>query len=123
MTFAQNAEMRYSYSTPTDIASSARLDRDRAEQTVKATNKRARAAQDIVDGLRKDDVVSGLPFSQPVDFVYFNLWHHDGRTSKYGAFMGGPEFVQWHGNYPMLQKTAQLQSMAAQSRREHGRGK
>jgi hypothetical protein len=66
MTFAQSAEMRYSYSTPTDIASSARLDRDRAEQTVKATNKRARAAQDIVDGLRKDDVVSGLPFSQPV---------------------------------------------------------
>ena len=42
------------------------------------------------------------PFSQPIDFVYFDLWHYDGRTSKHGAFMGGADFVQWHGNYPML---------------------
>ena len=74
-------------------------------------------------GLRKDGVLTGPPFSQPIDFVYFDLWHYDGRTSKHGAFMGGADFVQWHGNYPMLQKTVELQSMAAELRREHGRGK
>jgi len=94
-----------------------------AEQAVKGTNERVRTAQDIVNGLRKDGVLSGPPFSQPIDFVYFDLWHYDGRTSKHGAFMGGADFVQWHGNYPMLQKTVQLQAMAAQLRREHGKGK
>ena len=81
------------------------------------------AAQEIVNGLRKDGILTGPPFSQPIDFVYFDLWHYDGRTSKHGAFMGGADFVQWHGNYPMLQKTVELQSMAAELRREHGKAK
>lgn len=94
-----------------------------AEQVVQMTNDRVRAAQELVDGLRKDGTITGPPFSQAIDFVYFDLWHYDGRTSKHGAFMGGADFVQWHGNYPMLQKTVQLQAMAADLRREHGRGK
>ena len=95
----------------------------RAEQVVLTTNDRVHAAQDIVNALRKDGVLTGPPFSQPIDFVYFDLWHYDGRTSKHGAFMGGADFVQWHGNYPMLQKTVQLQSMAAELRREHGKSR
>jgi mono/diheme cytochrome c family protein len=94
-----------------------------AEQVVSATNQRVKAAQDLVNGLRKDGVLSGPPFSQPIDFVYFDLWHYDGRTSKHGAFMGGADFVQWHGNYPMLQKTVELNAMAAELRRQHGRSK
>ncbi|HTY85577.1 MAG TPA: ammonia-forming cytochrome c nitrite reductase subunit c552 [Silvibacterium sp.] len=94
-----------------------------AEEVVQSTNQRVQAAQDIVNGLRKDGVLTGPPFSQPIDFVYFNLWHYDGRTSKHGAFMGGADFVQWHGNYPMVEKTVELKAMAADLRREHGRGK
>jgi hypothetical protein len=81
------------------------------------------AAQEIVDGLRKEGLLTGPPFSREIDFVYFDLWHYDGRTSKHGAFMGGADFVQWHGNYPMLHKTVQLKAMAADLRREHGHGK
>jgi hypothetical protein len=96
---------------------------DQAEKVVENTNQRVHAAQDLVAGLRKDGVLNGQPFSQPIDFVYFDLWHYDGRTSKHGAFMGGADFVQWHGNYPMLQKMVQLQAMAAELRKAHGRGK
>jgi hydroxylamine dehydrogenase len=92
-----------------------------AEQVVQATNQRVKSAQDLVDGLRKEGALTGAPFSQPIDFVYFDLWHYDGRTSKHGAFMGGADFVQWHGNYPMLQKTVALQSMASELRKEHAR--
>jgi len=92
-----------------------------AEAVVAATNDRVRTAQDIVNGLRKDGLLAGPPFSQPIDFVYFDLWHYDGRTSKHGAFMGGADFVQWHGNYPMLQKTVELKAMAAELRRAHGK--
>jgi formate-dependent nitrite reductase cytochrome c552 subunit len=31
--------------------------------------------------------------------------------------------VQWHGNYPMLQKMAELKAMADELRRQHGRAK
>jgi hypothetical protein len=92
-----------------------------AEAVVAATNDRVRTAQDIVNGLRKDGLLAGPPFSQPIDFVYFDLWHYDGRTSKHGAFMGGADFVQWHGNYPMLRKTVELKAMAAEIRRAHGK--
>jgi mono/diheme cytochrome c family protein len=94
-----------------------------AEQVVLVTNQRVRTAQDLVNGLRKEGLLTGPPFSQPIDFLYFDLWHYDARTSKHGAFMGGSDFVQWHGNYPIMQKTVELQSMAAELRREHGRGK
>jgi hydroxylamine dehydrogenase len=44
---------------------------------------------------------------------------YDGRTSKHGAFMGGADFVQWHGNYGLLQKTVQLKRDAEELRRQH----
>jgi len=93
---------------------------EQAEKVVQNTNQRVTEAKTLVDGLRKDGVLSGPPFSQPIDFTYFDLWHYDGRTAKHGAFMGGADFVQWHGNYPMLRKTAELQDMARELRREHG---
>jgi hypothetical protein len=91
-----------------------------AEAVVVSTNERVQAAADIVTGLRKDGVLTTPPFSQPIDFVYFDLWHYDGRTSKHGAFMGGADFVQWHGNYPMLARTVQMRAMADELRRQHG---
>jgi mono/diheme cytochrome c family protein len=94
-----------------------------AEKVVETTNGHVRAAQDLVNGLRADGSLSGPPFSQPIDFVYFDLWHYDGRTSKHGAFMGGADFVQWHGNYPMLQKSVELKSLAAALRSQHGNTK
>jgi hydroxylamine dehydrogenase len=87
-----------------------------AEAVVSSTNAKVQHAQAIVSGLRSDGLLRGAPFSNPVDFLYFDLWHYDGRTSKHGAFMGGADFVQWHGNYPMLQKTVQLEHIAADLR-------
>jgi hydroxylamine dehydrogenase len=91
-----------------------------AEQVVVSTNAKVQHAQDIVNALHADGSLTGKPFTNPIDFVYFDLWHYDGRTSKHGAFMGGADFVQWHGNYPMMQKTIQLERDAAELRREHG---
>jgi hydroxylamine dehydrogenase len=91
-----------------------------ADKVVASTNERVQAATDIVNGLRKDGVLTTPPFTQPIDFVYFDLWHYDGRTSKHGAFMGGADFIQWHGNYPMLARTVQLRAMSDDLRRQHG---
>jgi hydroxylamine dehydrogenase len=92
-----------------------------AEKVVATTNERVQAATDIMTALRKDGVLTGTPFSLPIDFVYFDLWHYDGRTSKHGAFMGGADFIQWHGNYPMLARTVELKAQAEELRRKRGR--
>jgi hypothetical protein len=34
--------------------------------------------------------------------------------------MGGADFMPWHGNYPLLAITVELQSMAAELRQERG---
>ena len=93
-----------------------------AEKVVDSTNQRVRTAEDIVNGLRTEGILSGSPFSQPIDFIYFDLWHYDGRTSKHGAFMGGADFVQWHGNYPILQHLVEIRSEANELRKQHGAG-
>ncbi len=90
-----------------------------AEQAVANTNTKVLAAKNIVDSLHKDGLLTGPPFSNSIDFTYFDLWHYDGRTSKHGAFMGGADFVQWHGNYGLLEKTVQLKHDAAGLRRTH----
>src|SRR5262249_25574251 len=92
-----------------------------ADTVVENTNRQVQQASDLMASLRAEGALSGPPFSHPIDFVYFDLWHYDGRTSKHGAFMGGADFVQWHGNYPMLARTVQLQAMAEELRRRHGR--
>jgi len=92
-----------------------------AEKVVENTNRQVQQASDLMTSLRKDGVLTTPPFSRPIDFTYFDLWHYDGRTSKHGAFMGGSDFVQWHGNYPMLARTVQLRAEAEELRRQHGR--
>jgi len=96
---------------------------EQAEQVVTSTNEKVQNALNIVNGLKQEGLLAGEPFSQPIDFIYFDLWHYDGRTTKHGAFMGGADFVQWHGNYPMLYKTVELKSMADELRRGHGKAK
>jgi hypothetical protein len=89
-----------------------------AEAIVDSTNEKVLAGKAVMDGLRKDGVLAGGAFSQPIDFKYFDLWHYYGRTSKHGAFMGGADFIQWHGNYPILQHLVEIRSEAEQLRKE-----
>ncbi len=92
-----------------------------AEAVVAGTNEKIQEAQSIVTGLRQEGVLTSKPFQQPIDFLYFDIWHYYGRTSKHGAFMGGGDFVQWHGNYPILKHTVELKALAEELRREHGK--
>lgn len=44
-----------------------------AEQVVEETNQRVQAAQDIVNAIPMDGVLTGAPFSHPIDFVHFDF--------------------------------------------------
>lgn len=93
-----------------------------AEGVVETTNARIREVRQVMDKLRQEKLLPAKPFTHPVDFAYFDLWHYYGRTAKHGAFMGGADFVQWHGMYPLIRSAisirAQAESLRSQARRE-----
>jgi hypothetical protein len=91
-----------------------------AEKTVAVTNEKVLASREIIQQLGKEGLL-GKPFQHPIDFAYFDLWHYYGRTAKHGAFMGGADFVQWHGNYPLLKHGVEIKAMAEEMRKAHGK--
>ena len=38
-------------------------------------------------------------FSNPVDFNWYEIWHHEGRRARHGVSMMGPDYTHWHGTY------------------------
>ncbi len=83
-----------------------------AEAVLSSTNEKVRQAEQIITELRAEGLLSPEPFDELIEFVYFDTWHYYGRTAKHGAFMGGADFVQWHGNYELLLKLTELGEMA-----------
>ncbi len=40
-----------------------------------------------------------VEFSNPLDWVWYEIWHHEGRRARHGASMMGPDYTHWHGTY------------------------
>jgi hypothetical protein len=60
----------------------------------------ARPAKALMDELIADGVLKkNAPFEHPLQWVYYELWHHEGRRARHGASMMGPDFTHWHGMY------------------------
>jgi hypothetical protein len=60
----------------------------------------AKPAKALMDGLTSDGVLDArAPFAQPVEWVFYELWHHEGRRARHGASMMGPDYTHWHGTY------------------------
>ncbi len=90
-----------------------------AEEVLVHVNEMVLEAQAIMKSLRDDGLLTPAPFDEPIEFLGFDYWHYWGRTAKHGAFMGGADFVQWHGNYELLAKLVELKEMDKTIRAEH----
>lgn len=44
-------------------------------------------------------LMNPVKFSNKLDFVWFELWHHEGRRARHGASMMGPDITHWEGTY------------------------
>ena len=38
-------------------------------------------------------------FDEELDWIFWELWHHEGRRARHGASMSGPDYAWWHGMY------------------------
>jgi hypothetical protein len=63
-------------------------------------NKFAIPAKKFMDDLKADGVLNpAAPFEHEVQWVFWELWHHEGRRARHGASMMGPDYTHWHGMY------------------------
>ncbi|RMF48078.1 MAG: cytochrome C552 [Deltaproteobacteria bacterium] len=56
-------------------------------------------AKEIRELLMKEGVISKGNFDDKIDWIYWELWHHEGRRARHGASMSGPDYAWWHGIY------------------------
>lgn len=42
-----------------------------------------------------------IKFANKIDFIWFELWHHEGRRARHAASMQGPDYTHWHGTYEL----------------------
>ncbi|WP_240991592.1 multiheme c-type cytochrome [endosymbiont of Tevnia jerichonana] len=46
-------------------------------------------------------LIKGPKFSNKIDFIWFELWHHEGRRARMAASMQGPDITHWEGTYDL----------------------
>jgi len=83
-----------------------------ADKVVDSVNAWVKESNDIVKPLKDQGLITPAPFDEPIDFGQFELWHHWGRTAKFGAWMQGPDYTQWHGAYEILRELTDLKTIA-----------
>ena len=93
-----------------------------ADKAVEKVNSWVEESNEIIAPLKEAGLMTAAPFDEPIDFTYFNLWHHWGRTAKFGSWMQGPDYVQWHGAYEILHDLAELRSKVAEKLEKAGTG-
>jgi len=83
-----------------------------ADAAVELYNAQYTEVKKIEDELREKGYLTPESFDEPFEFKIYEFWHHEGRRARMGAFMMGPDYVQWHGFYELLRDKAELKAMA-----------
>ncbi|HBR14364.1 MAG TPA: hydroxylamine oxidoreductase [Candidatus Omnitrophica bacterium] len=65
-------------------------------------------------------LISPVEFANKIDFIWYEIWHHEGRRARHGASMMGPDYTQWHGMYEVAKNfyaefIPELQEIAEQN--------
>jgi len=92
---------------------------DKADKTINLTNQNITKGKSILSDLRSSGLLGTKPFGSPLDFTYFELWHHEGRRARFGAVMGGPDYVNWQGIYEQQKALVDLQYQADLLKAKH----
>lgn len=56
-------------------------------------------AKEIRALLIAEGILTEGDFDDKIDWLYWELWHHEGRRARHGAAMSGPDYAWWHGIY------------------------
>jgi hydroxylamine dehydrogenase len=85
-----------------------------ADKATERVNEFVEESNEIIAPLKEQDLLTDEPFDEPIDFLFFDIWHYWGRTAKFGVWMQGPDYAQWHGIYELLDDMADLREEVAE---------
>jgi hypothetical protein len=75
----------------------------------------------LMDGLYADGMLSKEPyFDEPIEWQFYELWHHEGRRARMGTAMMAPDYAWWHGFYELKQRFNLLTEQIAAVRAKGG---
>lgn len=65
-------------------------------------------------------LLSPVEFANKIDFVWYEIWHHEGRRARHGVSMMAPDYTHWHGTYEVAKNfysefIPELQEIAAEN--------
>lgn len=59
----------------------------------------------IMTELKDRGVITKNPFDDKIEWIWWEIWHHEGRRARHGASMMGPDYTWWHGLYEVAKHT------------------
>ncbi len=62
-------------------------------------SKFAKPGLELMKILNEGGLVTPTQFDEPVEWTWWEIWHHEGRVTRHGASMMAPDYTHWHGLY------------------------
>ncbi len=59
----------------------------------------------VMGELKDKGYITPAPFDEPIEWTWWEIWHHEGRRARHGAAMMGPDYTWWHGIYEVAKHT------------------
>jgi hydroxylamine dehydrogenase len=59
----------------------------------------------VMAALKEKGYITPAPFDEPIEWTWWEIWHHEGRRARHGAAMMGPDYTWWHGIYEVAKHT------------------
>lgn len=53
----------------------------------------------IMKLLYSNGLATPTQFDEPIEWVWWEIWHHEGRRARHGVSMMAPDYTHWHGLY------------------------
>jgi hydroxylamine dehydrogenase len=79
-----------------------------ADKLTNQVNTWVKESNDVMQPLKDKGLITATQFDEPIEYEAYELWHHWGRTAKFGAWMQGPDYTQWHGAYEVIKALSTL---------------
>ena len=68
-------------------------------------DKFAKPLNSIMGELATNGQTTKTAFDDKIEWIWWELWHHEGRRARTGAAMAGPDYAWWHGIYDVAKHT------------------
>jgi hypothetical protein len=64
----------------------------------------AKPGQAIMKALLDQGLLTSVQFDEEIEWIWYYLWHHEGRRARHGASMMASDYAHWHGMFEVAER-------------------